>query len=96
MRIQVTRSGGLLGAERRSLLDTEGRPDAPHIHALAREALGSCGRRPGFGPPDVVHYAISVDERGVGHCSEAQLTDSQRDLISLVLMQGQQLTMRQE
>ena len=88
MRIQVTRSGGILGAERRSVLDTEGRPDAPHIHALAREALGSCNRTPSFGVPDGFHYAISVDQRSVGHCAEPQLTDSQRSLISLVLTQG--------
>jgi len=88
MRIQVTRSGGILGAERRSVLDTEGRPDAPHIHALAREALGSCARTPGYGVPDGYHYAISVDERSAGHCSDPQLTDSQRSLIALVLAQG--------
>ena len=88
MRIQVTRSGGVLGTEHHFVLDTEGRPDAPHIHALVREALGSCARTPGYGLPAGFHYAISVDERSVGHCSEPQLTDSQRFLISLVLAQG--------
>ncbi|MFC1416426.1 protealysin inhibitor emfourin [Streptacidiphilus cavernicola] len=89
MRIQVTRSGGILGAERRSVLDTEGRPDAPHIHALAREALGSCARTPDFGVPDGFHYAISVDDRSPGHCSDPKLTDSQKSLIALVMAQGQ-------
>ena len=56
---------------------------------LAREALGSCGRTPGLGVPDGFHYAISVDGRGVGHCAEPQLTESQRWLIALVMEQGQ-------
>ena len=89
MRIQVTRSGGLLGAPRRSVLETEGRPDAPHIHALAREALGACTRTPTFGVPDGFHYTISIDGRSPVHCAEPQLTDSQSDLIALVLAQGQ-------
>src|SRR5690349_6354599 len=42
MRIHVTRSGGPLAPPQRSVLATEGRPDAPHSHALAREALGAC------------------------------------------------------
>ena len=88
MRIQVTRSGGVLGTEHRFVLDTEGRPDAPHIHALAREALGSCARTPGYGLPEGFHYAISVDDRGAGYCSDPQLTDSQKFLIALVLAQG--------
>ncbi|MFC1400116.1 MULTISPECIES: protealysin inhibitor emfourin [Streptacidiphilus] len=88
MRIQVTRSGGFLGAPRASVLETEGRPDAPHIHALAREALGACTRTPTFGVPDGFHYTISVDGRSPVHCAEPQLTDSQSDLIALVLAQG--------
>ncbi|WP_042402824.1 protealysin inhibitor emfourin [Streptacidiphilus carbonis] len=89
MRIQVTRSGGLMGLPRKSVLDTEGRPDSPHIHALAREALGACTRSPTFGVPDGFHYTISIDGRTAGHCADPQLTDSQRDLIALVLTQGQ-------
>ena len=89
MRIQVTRSGGPLGPPQGSVLETEGRPDAPHIHALAREALGACTRTPTFGVPDGCHYTISIDGRSPRHCAEPQLTDSQSDLIALVLTQGQ-------
>jgi len=88
MRIKVTRSGGMLGVERHAVLDTEGRPDAPHIHALAREAVGACTRTPASGVPDGFHYAITVDDRSAGHCADPQLTESQRSLIALVLSQG--------
>jgi hypothetical protein len=88
MRIQVTRDGGVTGVERQAALDTEGRPDAPHIHALAREVLGSGTRSPSFGVPDGFHYAITVDGRATVHCTEPQLTDGQRDLVGLVLSQG--------
>ncbi|QMU75595.1 hypothetical protein GXW83_07455 [Streptacidiphilus sp. PB12-B1b] len=88
MRIQVTRDGGAAGGEHRAALDTEGRPDAPHIHALAREVLSSGTRTVTFGVPGGFHYAITVDGRGTVHCTEPQLTDGQRDLIALVLTQG--------
>jgi len=88
MRIQVIRDGGVTGVERHASLDTEGRPDAPHIHALAREVLSSGTRTVTFGVPDGFHYAITVDDRGTVYCTEPQLTDGQRDLISLVLAQG--------
>jgi len=88
MRIQVIRDGGVTGVERRAALDTEGRPDAPHIHALAREVLSSGTRTATFGVPDGFHYAITVDDRGTVHCAEPQLTDGQKDLVNLVLAQG--------
>ncbi len=88
MRIHVMRVGGFTGAAREAVLDTEGRPDAPHIHALAREVLSSGTRTPTFGVPDGFHYTITVDGRGAVHCAEHQLTDAQRDLIGLVLTQG--------
>ena len=88
MRIQVTRSGGVLADEYRAVLDTQGRPDAPHVHALAREAVGSCTRTPTFGIPAGYHYAITLDDRATGHCADPQLTASQRNLIALVLSQG--------
>jgi hypothetical protein len=88
MRIQVMRAGGFSGVPRQAVLDTEGRPDAPHIHALAREVLSSGTRTPTFGVPDGFHYSITVDGRAAVHCAEPQLTDSQRDLVALVLAQG--------
>ncbi|SEM16047.1 hypothetical protein SAMN05414137_119194 [Streptacidiphilus jiangxiensis] len=87
MRIMVTRTGGSAAAEHWAQLDTEGRPDAPHIHALVREALGACGRSPSYGLPQAHHfaYAITVDGRPTGYCADPQLTSSQRSLITLVL-----------
>ena len=38
MRIEVSRSGGLMGITRRAVVDTAGRPDADSWAALAREA----------------------------------------------------------
>ncbi|WP_370093216.1 protealysin inhibitor emfourin [Streptacidiphilus sp. MAP12-20] len=81
----VTRTGGFTAIEHRALLDTEGRPDAPHIHAMVREALGACGRSPSLGVPDGFHYAITVNGRPTGYCADPQLTSSQRSLITLVL-----------
>ncbi|MER5637351.1 protealysin inhibitor emfourin [Kitasatospora sp. NPDC002227] len=88
MRIQVTRTGGFAGRTLRSELDTEERPDAPHVHALAREAVAGGLRGPSYGVPDGFHYEITVDGRTV-HCADPKLTDSQRELISLVLREGQ-------
>jgi hypothetical protein len=88
MRIMVTRLAGVTTTEHRVLLDTEGRPDAPHIHAMVREALGACGRTPALGVPDGFHYAITVDGRPTGYCADPQLTASQRWLIALVLHAG--------
>ncbi|WP_042367898.1 protealysin inhibitor emfourin [Streptacidiphilus neutrinimicus] len=87
MRIMVTRTGGSATTEHWALLDTEGRPDAPHIHALVREALGACGRNPSLGMPHAPNfaYAITVDGRPTGYCADPQLTSSQRSLIALVL-----------
>ncbi|GAA1971557.1 protealysin inhibitor emfourin [Kitasatospora viridis] len=87
MRIEVTRSGGFAGRTTRAELDTAARTDAPHVHALAREAVAGASRTPHFGVPDGFHYAIEVDGRTV-HCADPSLTDSQRELISLVLHQG--------
>ncbi|GAA1216229.1 hypothetical protein GCM10009665_02550 [Kitasatospora nipponensis] len=87
MRIQVTRTGGFAGRTLRAELDTVERIDAPHVHALAREAVAGAARTPGYGVPDGYHYAIAVDGRTV-HCADPSLTDSQRELVSLVLHQG--------
>lgn len=87
MRIQVTRTGGLAGRTTRAELDTADRIDAPHVHALAREAVVGAGRTPAYGVPDGYHYAITVDGRTV-HCADPKLTGSQHELVSLVLRQG--------
>ncbi|MFJ6214646.1 protealysin inhibitor emfourin [Streptomyces sp. NPDC092296] len=87
MRIRVTRTGGLVGLTRRAELDTSARTDAPHVHALAREAMASGLRTPGFGVPDGFHYEITVDNRTV-HCADPRLTESQRELVALVLREG--------
>ncbi|MDH6131677.1 hypothetical protein P3T37_001051 [Kitasatospora sp. MAA4] len=87
MRIQVTRTGGLAGRPARAELDTAERLDAPHVHALAREAVAGASRIPSYGVPDGYHFRIVVDGRTV-HCADPKLTDSQRELISLVLRQG--------
>ncbi|MGW3044249.1 protealysin inhibitor emfourin [Kitasatospora sp. NPDC001159] len=87
MRIQVTRTGGLAGIVRHAELDTAERVDAPHVHALAREAVAGGLRTPSYGVPDGFHYEITVDSRTV-YCADPKLTDSQRELVSLVLREG--------
>ncbi|MFJ9949928.1 protealysin inhibitor emfourin [Kitasatospora sp. NPDC091207] len=87
MRIQVTRTGGLAGNVRRAELDTTARTDAPHVHALAREAVAGGLRAPSYGVPDGFHYEITVDGRTV-HCADPKLTESQRELVSLVMREG--------
>lgn len=89
MLIQVVRSGGFAGIERRAEVDTSARPDAHAWHALAAEALAS-GRGvplPGTGIADGFSYEITVDGRTV-HCAEPHLTEPQRELISRVLKEG--------
>lgn len=51
MRISVIRSGGFAGIERRAALDTTGRPDAFHLHALARDTLAAGEAAPPRGFP---------------------------------------------
>ncbi|MER5864499.1 protealysin inhibitor emfourin [Kitasatospora sp. NPDC002040] len=87
MRIQVTRTGGLAGRPLRAELDTAERTDAPHVHALAREAVAGGLRAPSYGVPDGFHYEITVDGRTV-HCADPRLTDSQHELVALVLQDG--------
>ncbi len=88
MRIQVVRTGGFAGIERRGEVDTSGLPDADEWQALAQLAL-----RPG--PPgdpadrvrDGFSYRITVD----GHtvlCQDPNLSGAQRSLISRVLKEG--------
>ncbi len=88
MRIQVVRTGGFAGIERRAEVDTAGRPDEGEWRSLAQLAL-----RPG--PPghpadrvrDGFSYRITVDGRTVA-CEEPNLSEAQRALISKVLKEG--------
>lgn len=89
MLIQVVRTGGFAGIERRGEVDTASRPDAHEWHALAAAAVaaGQGLRLPGAAIPDGFSYEITVDGRTT-HCAEPQLSDAQRDLISRVLKEG--------
>ncbi|MGW5212392.1 protealysin inhibitor emfourin [Streptomyces sp. NPDC004051] len=87
MRIQVTRTGGFAGVERRAEVDTSGRADAPEWHALAEEALAAGRGTPPAGVPDGFGYRITVDGRTV-YCADPRLTEEQRALIRRVLKEG--------
>ncbi|MFZ3470093.1 protealysin inhibitor emfourin [Streptomyces sp. 4.24] len=88
MRIQVVRTGGFAGIERRAEVDTSGLPDEAEWQDLARLAL-----RPGpAGDPadrirDGFSYRITVDGRTVD-CRDPNLSEPQRELISRVLKEG--------
>ncbi|MFD6416341.1 protealysin inhibitor emfourin [Streptomyces sp. NPDC060194] len=89
MRIEVTRTGGFAGIERRAAVDTSGLPDADDWHELACAALASPEDRasPPAGVADGFSYGITVDDRTV-RCAEPLLTDAQRALIARVLKEG--------
>ncbi|MFE9770766.1 protealysin inhibitor emfourin [Streptomyces sp. NPDC005931] len=87
MRIQVTRTGGFAGIERRAEVETAGRADAPEWHSLAERALAAGRGTPPVGVPDGFSYRITVDGRTV-YCADPRLTDDQRELISKVLKEG--------
>ncbi|MBD0747231.1 protealysin inhibitor emfourin [Streptomyces sp. CBMA152] len=87
MRIQVTRTGGFAGIERRAEVDTSGRPDAAEWQALAEAALADGRAEPSTGVPDGFHYEITVDGRTV-HCEDPHLSEAQRTLVSRVLKEG--------
>ena len=87
MRIQVTRTGGFAGIERRAEVDTSGRPDAHEWHALAERVLAAGHATPPAGVPDGFSYTITVDGKSV-YCADPRLTDEQRALISRVLKEG--------
>ncbi|MFD9305103.1 protealysin inhibitor emfourin [Streptomyces sp. NPDC060048] len=88
MRIQVVRTGGFAGIERRAEVDTSGLAEEAEWQAMAQRAL-----RPG--PPgdpadrirDGFSYRITVDGRTV-LCRDPHLTEAQRSLISRVLKEG--------
>uniref|UniRef100_A0AAU3HY80 Metalloprotease n=1 Tax=Streptomyces sp. NBC_01393 TaxID=2903851 RepID=A0AAU3HY80_9ACTN len=87
MRIEVRRTGGFAGIERRAEVDTAARPDAREWHALAERALAAGRATPPAGVPDGFHYEITVDGRTV-HAADPGLTEDQRELISRVLKEG--------
>ncbi|MEY2245256.1 protealysin inhibitor emfourin [Streptomyces sp. BF23-18] len=87
MRIEVRRTGGFAGIERRAEVDTAARPDARAWHALAERALTAGRDTPPAGVPDGFHYEITVDGRTV-HAADPGLTEDQRELISRVLKEG--------
>ncbi|MFV2120807.1 protealysin inhibitor emfourin [Streptomyces sp. Act-28] len=90
MRIEVRRTGGFAGIERRAEVDTTVRPDADAWHALAGAVLeeAAAGRaRSAPGVPDGFGYEITVDGRTV-RCAEPHLTEAQRELVSRVLREG--------
>ncbi|MEU6574066.1 protealysin inhibitor emfourin [Streptomyces sp. NPDC046805] len=87
MRIQVTRTGGFAGIERRAEVDTSGRPDAHAWQTLAEQALATGQGTPPTGVPDGFHYEITVDGRTV-YAADPKLTTEQRSLVSRVLKEG--------
>ncbi|MGW5368424.1 protealysin inhibitor emfourin [Streptomyces sp. NPDC004009] len=87
MRIQVRRTGGFAGIERRAEVDTSARPDAQEWQALAERVLASGGSAPPAGVPDGFAYEITVDGRTV-HAADPRLTEEQRELITRVLKEG--------
>ncbi|MGP3685955.1 protealysin inhibitor emfourin [Streptomyces sp. IBSNAI002] len=86
MRIEVIRTGGFAGIERRAEVDTSGRPDEAEWRALAQRALRPA---PAGGGPvrDGFSYRITVDGRTVS-CQEPNLSDAQRTLVSRILKEG--------
>ena len=87
MRIQVSRTGGFAGIERRAEVDTSGRPDAHAWHALAERAVTAGRGAPPAGVPDGFSYEITVDGTTV-YAADPWLTEEQRELISRVLKEG--------
>ncbi|KAF4409528.1 MULTISPECIES: protealysin inhibitor emfourin [Streptomyces] len=87
MRIQVKRTGGFAGIERRAEVDTSGRPDAPEWRALAEEATAGSSGSPPPGVPDGFAYEVTVDGRTV-HWADPRLTPAQRELVGRVLKEG--------
>lgn len=90
MRIEVHRTGGFTGIERRARIDTTALPTAAadEWRALAARALGE---HPPPGParsvPDGFRYTVTVDGHTL-HCADPGLTEAQRTLISRVLGEG--------
>ncbi|MET9605421.1 protealysin inhibitor emfourin [Streptomyces sp. NPDC006512] len=89
MHIEVVRTGGFAGIERRAEVDTSGRSDEDEWRALALLALRPDPQgRPGpGGVRDGFSYRITVDGRTVS-CHDPHLSEAQRNLIARVLKEG--------
>ncbi|ARF55261.1 protealysin inhibitor emfourin [Streptomyces gilvosporeus] len=87
MRIEIRRTGGFAGIERRAAVDTAARPDADEWHALAEQSLADAHETPPVGVPDGYSYQLTVDGRTV-YCADPRLTDEQRKLITWVMKEG--------
>lgn len=61
MRIEVVRTGGFAGIERRAAVETAGHPDAPRLESLAAQALSAPPPPPERPPvPDGFSYTITA------------------------------------
>ncbi|MEU0253252.1 protealysin inhibitor emfourin [Streptomyces sp. NPDC006184] len=87
MRIQVRRTGGFAGIERRAEVDTSARSDSDEWRTLGERVLASGQETPPAGVPDGFRYEITVDGRTV-YAADPRLTDEQRELVSRVLKEG--------
>ncbi|MFD0270999.1 protealysin inhibitor emfourin [Streptomyces sp. NPDC127106] len=88
MRIQVVRTGGFAGIERRAEVDTSGLPDEEEWQGLAQLALRPAAASPGADRVrDGFSYRITVDGRTVT-CQEPDLSEAQRQLITRLLKEG--------
>ncbi|MGX1269865.1 protealysin inhibitor emfourin [Streptomyces phaeoluteigriseus] len=87
MRIQVKRTGGFAGIERRAEVDTSGRADARAWEALAEQALADGRRFRPAGVPDGFGYEITVGGTTV-YAADPGLTPELRELVSRVLKEG--------
>jgi emfourin len=92
MRITVTRTGGFAGLTRRATLDTDGRPDAAELTALARGALAEGRSELPLGVPDGFVYRLEVDGE-TGHFADPRLTEAQSALVGKVLAEGSRDTL---
>lgn len=85
MRIEVVRSGGFAGIERRAAVETADHPDAAHLESLASAALAPPSPEPSRpAAPDGFRYTITAGPRTI-HCTDPHLTAPQRELITLLL-----------
>ncbi|WP_181763828.1 protealysin inhibitor emfourin [Streptomyces albidus (ex Kaewkla and Franco 2022)] len=87
MRITVTRTGGFAGITRRATLETQGRPDAEELAALARSALAEGRGEMHMVVPDGFVYEVEADG-DKGHFADPRLTEAQSALVRKVLKEG--------
>ncbi|MFJ2646677.1 protealysin inhibitor emfourin [Streptomyces sp. NPDC087420] len=87
MRIDVRRTGGFAGIERRAGIDISALPDTAGWRALAEQAVADAQEAPAPVVPDGFSYTVTVDGR-VFHCADPHLSEAQRTLVSRVLKEG--------